>query len=90
MNLRVTSLPDLAPLMTLYLQRLILLSDSDAQKTFLPKLTIFVQLQDGVPVSAALSPDTKSQLEDLAARLESTSLDNSPCISPDVAISHDK
>ncbi|KAE8449927.1 hypothetical protein EG329_007066 [Mollisiaceae sp. DMI_Dod_QoI] len=43
----------------------------DGDTKFAPKLTLFIQLEDGVAVDATLSPETREYLEHLAAKQHS-------------------
>ena len=49
-----------------------LISSSGDNKYFHPKLTLFIQLEDGLPVDATLSPDTRKYLENLVSKQRST------------------
>jgi hypothetical protein len=50
----------------------------------IPKLTLFVQFEDGIAVDAALTPDTKRYLETLAHKgTPGDSLMGSPEIEPE-------
>jgi len=51
-----------------------LISLSGDNKYFHPKLTLFIQLRDGLTVDATLSPDTRKYLENLASKQQGTSI----------------
>ena len=45
------------------------------KETFIPKLTLFIQLEDGYAVDAALSPDTRKYLESLVFKQQHSPAD---------------
>ena len=49
-----------------------LISSSGDNKYFHPKLTLFIQLEDGLAVDATLSPDTRKYLENLVSKQQGT------------------
>jgi E3 ubiquitin-protein ligase BAH len=49
-----------------------LISSLGENEYFHPKLTLFIQLEDGLAVDATLSPDTRNYLENLASKQQST------------------